>query len=78
MVTCSTCGAKIVWVETERGKSMPLDVGKVLGGNVEVDGGLVGGIARVVKPEPDVLRYVSHFVTCPQAAKHRKGGKHGN
>lgn len=72
MPTCKTCGAKIVWVETEAGKSIPLDAEKVLGGNVEVEGGLVGGIARVVKPEPDVLRYVSHFATCPHARAHRK------
>ena len=73
MPTCKSCGAEIVYVETPAGKSMPLDVAQVAGGNVEVEGGLVGGIARVVKPVEGVFRYVSHFATCPKAASHRKG-----
>jgi hypothetical protein len=47
---------------------MPLDLEPVLGGNID----LRGGIAYVVTPQPDVKRHVSHFATCAQAAQHRR------
>jgi hypothetical protein len=65
---CRSCGAPIDWAITVRGSRIPLDIGRRLGpdGNVSV----VDGIAHVVKPG-DGDR-ISHFVTCPNADRHRK------
>lgn len=67
------CGAAFYYVRTMKkdgttGKTMPLDPSPVDGGNIEVR----DGFARVVKPEPGVQRYRSHFATCPLAAQFRK------
>jgi hypothetical protein len=69
MNTCRSCNAPIRWARTAQGKAMPLNPTPALGGNVDVD---ADGVAHVVKPEPDVRRYTSHFVNCPQANGHRK------
>jgi hypothetical protein len=60
---CRSCHKAIVWAKTVTGKSMPLDVEPVEGGNIQ----LVDGIAHVVE-----LLYLSHFATCSSAARHRK------
>jgi hypothetical protein len=65
---CSSCRAAIIWATTPRGKNISLDVAQVAGGNVE----LRSGVAFVVKPEPGVVRYRSHFATCPNAGEHRQ------
>ena len=66
---CRSCRAHIIWARTLAGKVMPLDVALAMGGNIELD---ADGIARVVAPAPDVARHVSHFVSCPRAAAHRR------
>lgn len=67
---CRSCGAEIGWVvSVASGKRMPIDVVPVPNGNIELVAG--DGIV-VVEPEPDVRRFVSHFVTCPQSADWRK------
>ncbi len=75
MSTCRSCGQRITWLETAGGKAMPVDDDPCEEGNIVV----VGGMAKVLKnaqaaaelysEEP---RYVSHFVTCPQAKNWRK------
>jgi len=53
---CSTCSLPIVFLRTREGKAMPTD-------------------ASSVAPEDDLYihgKHVSHFSTCPAAAKHRK------
>lgn len=66
MLRCRSCGAEIRWAKSEQGKAMPLDAEPekriVLD---EVEGR--DPIGRVVTV------YTSHFVTCPNAAQHRKG-----
>lgn len=65
---CRSCGEMIVWARMADTKRWnPLDPVPQLGGNVEVKPGEVSGDpwARVVKPDPDVRRYVSHFSSCP-------------
>ena len=58
---CRSCGALIYWIETERGKKMPVDTGRV----------------AIMVPDEDgrnaklVYGYQSHFTTCPDAKKHR-------
>ena len=69
MARCKACGSEIEWVTTTKGNSMPLDIGEVAGGNVMI---LLNGKACIVKPDPDVIRSVSHFSTCPEAETFRK------
>lgn len=79
LTACETCGAPIRFTRTLKGKAMPLDAEPRDDGNiilVTVDGDTR---ARVITPTTPLLvtgdlpRYVSHFVTCPDAAKFRKG-----
>lgn len=83
---CRSCGAPVVWVETEAkgdkpGRKMPLDADpnnpdkalKVDNGNIINTGQRSGDgtwLVRYVGPGPN--RYRSHFATCPKADKHRK------
>lgn len=78
VAVCISCGQIIVWAVTENGKSMPVE--RCEGGNVVLlppGDPRVGPIAYVLKKgERGVKslqdRYVSHFATCPFAARHRK------
>lgn len=65
---CSSCRALIRWFKTVSGTNIPIDDSPVLGGNVEMEDGIV----TIVRPEPDVLRHVTHLATCPNAARHRR------
>lgn len=76
---CRSCNARIRWVETQAGKKMPLDAEPRPEGNIvftpeEAEDGRV----RVLTGDEQVApatrpRYVSHFATCPDAKKNRKG-----
>jgi hypothetical protein len=62
MNTCRSCGASILWAETEVGKRIPLDSTP----EHRLVISTVSGKARVMPT------YISHFATCPNAAAHRK------
>jgi len=70
MSVCKSCGANIWWAKTLAGTAMPLDAEPSPEGTVIV----VLGISRVLgKGEvTDHTRYVPHFITCPNAASHRR------
>lgn len=79
MSACRSCGAPIFWAITEAGRRMPVDEAPVPDGNVTVieddsDAGVP--IVRVLGATRDLFAsgplYVSHFVTCPDAAEHRR------
>ena len=77
-VTCRSCGAQIIFGLTEKARRMPLDPDPVPDGNVLVS--RFGGdlLVRVVDPKTQpagTALYRSHFASCPDAAKHRKGHK---
>jgi hypothetical protein len=81
MSVCQSCGASVTWVLTEAtGKRMPLDPEPVDNGNLQIVASRSGGpVVRYVGQTPkgyvaakDGPRYVSHFVTCPNAAQHRR------
>lgn len=63
--SCRSCGKRVLWVETQSGKKMPLDYEPER--------------RFVVEAGTDPIRarlrntYVSHFSTCPQAGQWRKG-----
>lgn len=80
MSACRSCGAPIVWAETVAGKLMPVDRDPVADGNVRLSLGpggstrsltLSGPVLDEAREEGLELR-LSHFVTCPQAAAHRR------
>ena len=80
--SCSSCSAPIYWAQLPSKKSVPVDVEPTPDGNIllfDRDGSVQ---ARVLKkgeePPPGAKRRLSHFVTCPHAAKHRKIGRHGD
>jgi hypothetical protein len=56
VTNCRSCDAKIVWLKTAKGKSMPVDAATVEEGDELFDH----------------KRHVSHFATCPDAARYRK------
>lgn len=67
---CKSCGDRIIWAITEKGKAMPV--------NAEA----AARITLEAAPGPDerptvrfVRTYTSHFATCPHAAGHRKSPK---
>jgi len=71
---CKSCGARIIWTLTMKGKRMPVDADPVENGNIALVEGENVVTSTVVEPArvPGVLLYVSHFATCPNAAQHRK------
>lgn len=82
MTACRSCHASVLWAVTEAGKRIPLDPTPITGGNViltgEQDPETGSPIVRVVGStmelgeDPARARYVSHFVTCPNADAHRR------
>lgn len=76
MSVCRSCGAPILWATTAAGKSMPLDPEPAENGNVEAVADAHGRWSVVaVHAQPPVFGgplYLAHFVTCPNAAEHRR------
>ena len=74
-VPCKSCGRPIFFALTAKGRRMPLDADPVAGGNVLVtqDGEDLRA-AVVDSASQPVTRplYRSHFVSCPNAARHRR------
>lgn len=77
--TCDSCGARILWGVTERGKRIPLDYEPNNDGNVSVLEFCADGTPRVRVHgkasllEPDVVAsYMVHFATCPNSKHHRR------
>lgn len=77
MKRCDSCGASIFWAFTERGKKIPLDAEPSLNGNMVLDNNLDDGtvLAIYAKQEDSRSRYLSHFVTCPDAHQWRRKTK---
>lgn len=71
---CRSCGAAIMWVKTQSGKSMPLDAAPVDATKVDGTCFVEDGVAYfgAIDRPPGDLHYVSHFATCPNAKQHRK------
>lgn len=80
MGTCTSCGARIRWTRTKNGKWMPLDPHPIpIRENIESKDTFVTASGLVIHAdkaesleEAHVFGFVSHFVTCPNAAKHRR------
>lgn len=80
--TCRSCGAAILWIKMESGKTMPLDATPTEAGTVIIrcgpePGRETGHVETKVEAEarragPSPVAFTSHFATCPQAGKWRK------
>jgi hypothetical protein len=71
MAECRSCKAEITWARTRAGKAIPIDPDPRSDGNVviEADGAAVYlGADSTYTGE----RFVSHWVTCPDAESWRK------
>lgn len=70
---CRSCDAPIIGALTVNGKWMPVDVEPRADGNLSLTEAEPIPQVVVIKAGQDVdgPRYVSHFVTCPNAARHR-------
>lgn len=78
---CRGCGAPIVWIRTQSGKSMPCNADPVIYRQ------RAGAAGKIVTPNGEVLScdfditinqatgvgYISHWSTCPQAGRFRRG-----
>jgi hypothetical protein len=82
---CSSCGRAIVWATSPLGARIPLDARPAVMYYIDEQ---APPRAFAVKAEiikrPDLFSepttetpktYVSHFLTCPNAADHSKGGR---
>jgi hypothetical protein len=78
--TCNSCSAVILWYPTSwpvgpDTRKIPLDSEPRPDGNVVLEARGQGSIARVLRDgetPPSGPRYVTHFVTCPDAGQHRR------
>lgn len=71
MARCRSCSAEIMWGRTTPGgKRIPVDVDEVDDGNIVIDG-IDRGTTLFKVVSPGEGRYVSHFVTCPNADEWR-------
>lgn len=67
-----------MWAISAAGKNIPLDPEPNVNGNLirvsSTDGGQIVFKAFAYKPDlhEGSKRYLSHFVTCPNAAQHRR------
>jgi hypothetical protein len=71
---CRTCGARVLWVVTERGNKMPLDADPDPAGRfVLADGDppLAVYVGEGSAARPGEGRYQSHFASCPDSKKWR-------
>ena len=78
MSACRSCGARIVWAETEKGRKMPIDFYPSSEGTIvlrypqgEKQPLAIVGVPADAFPRED--RFTSHFATCPQADEWRGG-----
>lgn len=82
-VRCSSCGADIIWGTTTKGSAIPLDP-TLIRARASGPGPVVmlfvrEGRVRKAFEDPDgagegevIEGWVSHFATCPHAARHRR------
>ena len=75
---CSTCGRAIIWTSSPTGARLPLDARPATGYYLRPEPGDPTPHAEPLKVavNGEALRiYVSHFMTCPQAADHSRRGR---
>ena len=68
---CTSCGADILWVKLKSGKSNPLDPEIIVSDGTKIL--YVDEMQEFKKVAPGRKGYQSHFSSCPDANKFRKG-----
>lgn len=68
-VLCKSCGAQMVWTETERGKPMPVDLDTITGSNTKWVRNQFGRMAPAFNPDEGMM---SHWATCAFPDQHRR------
>ena len=76
--TCRTCGARLLWIRTTAGKSMPCDpdpvkywdgTGAML---ITVDGRAISCSTESKGIPAKGEGFVPHWATCPTASRHKR------
>lgn len=76
--SCRSCQRPVVWAVSEAGKNIPIDPEPKPTGNLVLltsmrDGRIyIQARAFDAEQDADLQRYVSHFVTCPDAKRFRR------
>jgi hypothetical protein len=81
MAKCKSCGATILWIGTVNGKKMPCDAEQVVywqdpKGETTIitpNGETIRATLQTQRTPATGIGYIPHWVTCPQANKHRRG-----
>lgn len=69
---CRSCKAPILWVTMAKsGKANPLDPAPCKEGNIIIRDGKGVTLPKIEREDYGDL-YLSHFVTCPNRAQHKK------
>ena len=72
---CKSCGAEIIFIDTNKGSKMPCDPDSYSPDELEPTDMVVTDEGRVCfakNAEARSVCYISHFATCPDAEAHRK------
>lgn len=69
---CKGCGAEILWMKTELGKYMPVDLVKITVRLICVTTLLDKDGVTHSNPKPGVIGWRPHWQTCPKAEEFRK------
>lgn len=77
---CRSCAALIIWAETERGRSMPVDAQPSADGSIRLHAreqyrSPLAVVLPVAKRFGLTNLHTSHFATCPHAARWRQRGR---
>lgn len=75
MSACRSCGREIIWATSPAGRRLPLDARPVNPHVYRLRGHDETPQAEGVAFEAQGAVYVSHFLTCPNAAQHSKSGR---
>ena len=75
MSACRSCGAEMIWTQTQNGKAMPVDAEPDPAGTfvLKYEGSQPVAVYDGMHLDKDPERYTSHFATCPDADEFRKG-----
>lgn len=82
MAKCKSCGATIIWVGMQSGKSMPCDARQVAywedkKGEATIitpNGETVRATLQAQRTPPTGVGFIPHWATCPQAQNFKKRG----
>jgi len=69
---CKSCDQEVIWIEDQNGTKLLVNKLRVRAYSPSSPGVFVYWATPDGEPE---LVYISHFVTCPKATQHSKGGK---